>query len=57
MHCGLLFEKEASKALDLEWKALLAEFGLPFFHMVDCAHLMPPFDKLTGQNALMWKKG
>jgi hypothetical protein len=32
-----LFEKEACKALDLEWKAVLDEFGLPFFHMVDCA--------------------
>jgi hypothetical protein len=51
-----LFEREACKALDLEWKAVLDEFGLPFFHMVDCAHLTPPFDKLTREESIEVEK-
>lgn len=47
-----VFETEACRALDLEWKALLDEFDLPYFHMVDCVHLNPPFDKLTREQSI-----
>lgn len=42
-----LFEKVSCEKLDLEWKAVLDEFSLPYFHMVDCAHGTAPFDKLS----------
>jgi hypothetical protein len=44
---GYVFEKDRCLALDLSWKAVLERFGLPYFHMVDCAHGSAPFDKLT----------
>jgi hypothetical protein len=44
---GYLFETDRCKELDLLWQDTLNEFGLPFFHMVDCAHGAPPFDKLS----------
>jgi hypothetical protein len=44
---GYLFEKDRCQQLDLEWKAVLDRFSLPYFHMVDCAHGNDPFDKLS----------
>lgn len=44
---GYLFEKDRCRLLDLAWKDALDRFGLPYFHMVDCAHGIEPFDKLS----------
>lgn len=35
---GYLFTKESAEAMEQPWRLILAEYGLPFFHMVDCAH-------------------
>lgn len=51
-----VFETDACKALDLEWEALLDDFGLPYFHMVDCVHHNPPFDKLTLEGCINAEK-
>jgi hypothetical protein len=51
-----LFEKEACAKLDLEWHSALSEFGLPYFHMVDCVHLVEPFDKLTREQSIEAEK-
>ena len=44
---GYFLDSECAKWMTQEWNDVLAEFSLPFFHMVDCAHGTPPFDKLT----------
>jgi hypothetical protein len=31
----------------IQWRRVLEWKNLPYFHMVDCAHGSPPFDKLT----------
>jgi hypothetical protein len=43
---GYLFRKEECQALDLKWKVVLDDFGLPYFRMSACAHGNHPFDKL-----------
>jgi hypothetical protein len=43
---GYLFTAERSKALAFAWREVLNQYGLPFFHMVDCAHGAPPFKDL-----------
>jgi hypothetical protein len=35
---GYLFHSEQAKALCADWTAVLRPYGLPYFHMVDCAH-------------------
>lgn len=40
---GYLFEKGNATALDIAWRRMLAEKGLPFFRMSDCAHRTGPF--------------
>lgn len=35
---GYLVKAEQAKRLSEEWQAILDKFGLPYFHMVDCAH-------------------
>ncbi|MGA9794529.1 MAG: DUF3800 domain-containing protein [Rhizomicrobium sp.] len=35
---GYLIEKGQSELLAAEWRAMLAAFGLDYFHMVECAH-------------------
>ena len=35
---GYLFHSDQAKTLCDEWKAVLDPHGLPYFHMVDCAH-------------------
>jgi hypothetical protein len=34
---GYLFHAEQSVAFQADWQRLLAEYDLPYFHMVDCA--------------------
>lgn len=43
---GYVFEKSACLEFDLEVKALLDPYGLPFFHMVECAHGSESFKHL-----------
>jgi hypothetical protein len=44
---GYIIEKEQALILNERWNKVLEEYGLPFFHMVDCAHNAWPFDHLT----------
>jgi hypothetical protein len=44
---GYLFESEGVATFHLEWKAMLRRYGLPYFHMVDCAHGMGAFGTLS----------
>ncbi len=43
---GYLFEPDYAKRLDEQWKDLLHQHGLEFFHMTDCATNAPPYDAL-----------
>jgi len=47
---------EDAKALDEAWGKVLEEYSLPYFHMVDCAHGNPPFDKLGNDCVEVEKK-
>jgi hypothetical protein len=40
---GYIFEKGARLQFDLESRALLDRYSLPYFHMVDCGPGNPPF--------------
>lgn len=44
---GYIFLEEKVSAFEAEWKAMLEKYGLPFFHMVDCAHGTGAFKALT----------
>jgi hypothetical protein len=44
---GYLVESEQAKRLSDEWQAVLDQYGLPYFHMVDCAHGNGVFGHLT----------
>jgi hypothetical protein len=35
---GYFISADAAKTMDEKWGAVLAEYKLPYFHMVDCAH-------------------
>jgi hypothetical protein len=35
---GYVFEKENAKEQAARWQEMLEKWGLPYFHMVDCAH-------------------
>jgi hypothetical protein len=49
---GYLFNKEQCKALDLQWKAVLDRFRLPYFRMSACAHRQRPFDLLSPEECI-----
>jgi hypothetical protein len=49
---GYLFEKEQCRALDLEWKAVLDKFKLPYFRMSSCAHGNFPFNNLSKEQRI-----
>ena len=53
---GYLFESKKCKSLDLAWQAMLAEYNLPFFHMVDCIHRVFPFDHLSKEECVAVEK-
>ena len=42
-----IFEKDQHLILEKSWREALEECELPYFHMVDCAHGLAPFDKMT----------
>lgn len=44
---GYAFEKREARLLAKEWDAVLREYGLPFFHMVDCAHGNQAYSELS----------
>ena len=44
---GLIFKKSEAIKLGHEWKKVLQWKGLPYFHMVDCAHGNGPFANLS----------
>lgn len=43
---GYVFTKLKLAAFERDWRSMLRKWELPYFHMVDCAHGNPPFDKL-----------
>jgi hypothetical protein len=43
---GYLFESDRMEEFCNAWKTELAIYNLPYFHMVDCAHRSPPFEKM-----------
>ena len=42
---GYLSTQDRWDAFHVEWSAALKEYGLPFFHMTDCANGAPPYDR------------
>ncbi len=44
---GYAFEKREARLLAREWTSVLNRYGLPFFHMVDCAHGNEAFRSLN----------
>lgn len=46
---GYLFESEQADRLDKEWIEALTEYGISYFHAVDCAHGIKEFKKLSGK--------
>ena len=35
---GYVFEKQSAVDLDYEWRLMLEDYGLPYFHMKECVH-------------------
>ncbi len=35
---GYFFTSDAAKTMDVDWRKVLSDHSLPYFHMVDCAH-------------------
>lgn len=44
---GYFMRTEEAARMDRAWRAVLAQYRLPFFHMVDCAHGNKPFEKMS----------
>jgi hypothetical protein len=44
---GYIFLKEAADQQAIRWAGLLEKWGLPYFHMVDCAHSAGAFSRLS----------
>jgi hypothetical protein len=44
---GYLVREDHVAVMTDSWRAALADFGVPYFHMVDVAHGNMPFDKLS----------
>jgi len=43
---GYLFKKDAATAFDEDWRRMLGRYGLPYFHMKECAHATGVFEHL-----------
>ncbi len=43
---GYLFEATSCRKFDADWRTMLTDFHLPFFHRAPCEVGEPPFDKL-----------
>ncbi len=46
---GFILDSEAAEQMEIAWVEMLQVYGLPFFHMVDCAHGSGYFKKLSEQ--------
>ena len=44
---GYYVEADNAKRMDAEWLNVLSEHGLPYFHMVDCAHGNEAFERIA----------
>ena len=44
---GYVFERDRAVAFDLEWRQMLSDFGLPYFHMKECVHNVGVYAHLT----------
>lgn len=44
---GYIFLKDAAERQAILWSAMLKKWGLPFFHMIDCAHNCGPYEHLS----------
>ncbi|MFZ6658809.1 DUF3800 domain-containing protein [Undibacterium sp. TJN19] len=44
---GYIFEKNKSIELDEKWRKMLLHYGLPYFHMKECAHNMGVYKHLS----------
>ena len=53
---GYIFLNENVAPFETEWNAMLAKYGLPFFHMVDCAHGTGPFKVLDRERRIEAQK-
>jgi uncharacterized protein DUF3800 len=49
---GYAFERREARLLAKEWAAVLRQYRLPFFHMVDCAHGNENFAALSRQQRI-----
>lgn len=49
--CGWLAEREAWKEFEADWKAMLARFDVPYFHMKEVAQFRGPFAKWYANRA------
>jgi hypothetical protein len=49
---GYAFQKREARLLAKAWDAVLKQYRLPFFHMVDCAHGSDNFASLTRQQRI-----
>ncbi len=50
---GYAFQKRDARLLGKDWASVLKKYGLPFFHMVDCAHGSESFKILSLQQRIM----
>ena len=46
---GFVIDSEKAKEMDEKWVAMLSDYSLPYFHMVDCAHGVGVFKTLDKQ--------
>jgi hypothetical protein len=49
---GYAFEKRETRLLAKDWNAALKRYGIPFFHMVDCAHGNENFASLSREQRI-----
>jgi hypothetical protein len=53
---GYVLDSSNARRLDRQWRAVLAEYGLSYFHMVDCAHGNREFAKLEREDRIAIEK-
>ncbi|WFU84381.1 DUF3800 domain-containing protein [Bradyrhizobium sp. CIAT3101] len=44
---GYIFSRESREALEVKWKQVLSQYGLPHFHMAACAQRTTPFNTIS----------
>src|SRR3954466_11795718 len=49
---GYAFQKREARMMAREWSAVLRRYGVPFFHMADCAHGNDHFASLARQQRI-----